>query len=177
MALDRVTEELEVFKTEDAIAEPLVSGTNGLVYLLPPDNAVKFSKYSCIRGPSTERMRRFAIKKLKKEELIARTLYENRGSAPAPNGVFMVPLNYGAHGLKSFPGYVMQYIEGITFDKIPDEVMESHSLQERVNEELECSRQLGLIPWDLVKTNFLWRESDDKVFLIDFGHWEFQDGA
>lgn len=115
------------------------------------------------------------IKLLKKENEICKIAYENGISVPKPEGIF----NIMPHEDKKLSiSFVMEYVEGPTLKEIGYNYKDSILYSEVFNlaiEEVAKAKEIGLKPSDHeCEENIIWCEKKEKVYLIDFGWWEFE---
>lgn len=163
----------------DYLAE-IGRGSEGLLHRVSKDKVAKF-RWNWRWANFFSRLD-LRDDELKSEYEVCRTLYENGVSVPRPHGVFRFRMPPGYHEDSfslpvAYPAFVMDYIEGVTpswksmsneekktfnalFEKEVDEVRKIPSLTPSDSEDIE---------------NVIWVPESNRVYLIDFGRWKFQE--
>ncbi|MBI5066248.1 hypothetical protein HZA97_08490 [Candidatus Woesearchaeota archaeon] len=107
------------------------------------------------------------------KEITKQTVLYNLGIAvPRPKGLFNVTFRESSleEGIV-VPGFVMEYIPGITLSLMQQEDVfpEANKMYE---EEIRRAKALGFYPGDEGLHNAIWNSEKRKTYLIDFADWE-----
>ena len=106
-----------------------------------------------------------AIRMLRKEYIITKHLYEKGVNVPQPLGIFNLK-NSGLQ-FKRYPSFVMEHIK-------EDSTLTGSESEKLYCEQINRAKKLGFYPYDSwsFKNTII---SDCKIYLIDFGLWQFKD--
>jgi len=158
-------------------------GSEGLVYRISNKHAAKVPRESSGRG------------NLKKESRIAEILFEEGVSVPKPEGIFKIRNLDLISSVIPAEAFVMEYIAGKTgFEFFSDSLFfkrdssgfvgtpsflkhseEYAHVKNLHDEEIKKARELGFLSFDAeFRGNFIWSPERDRVYLIDFGMWEWE---
>jgi serine/threonine protein kinase len=155
-------EKLKEFPIDERFVKSIGKGSFGEVYRLNENQVGKF-----LFCPSKE--------KLQSEYEICMFAYENSISVPKPEGVFNV---LHPKEKQIYSAFVMEYISGETFSEFYQtwkiDMTEMWDLAEKENEKL---RKINIFNGDFGAENAIWCPEKKKIYLVDFGHWKFNDIA
>lgn len=114
---------------------------------------------------------RLAKRRLMREFKIQKALYDGQISVPSPLRIE----NFEAFSDTALPGLFMQYIEGRLLEDLYGR--EKSDVFEIAMEEVEKATSLGFVPCeDCCGSENIIKSNLGRVYLIDFGSWNFLEG-
>ncbi|MBI2044499.1 hypothetical protein HYT23_00420 [Candidatus Pacearchaeota archaeon] len=140
-----------------------VDNLNGRVYRIGD------SRYCVKIRKGLNNFKEYNDRKLKHEFDVAEELYHAGVSVPKPEGVIGIR---DPETSNFYPGFVMEYVNGIDLHKISDKSLFKIIFRLK-DKEMELVKLLGFIPDDgYYLSNSIWCPEGKKVYLIDFEHWK-----
>ena len=176
MTIDDLT--IEVFEGQEYFSPKFIGeGCNAKVYAISDEFVIKIPRVSpsyvipkvddFFLGPIVE--------ELEAEFEIQRQLYEGDISVPKPEGIFACtfPIFGFIPSRRRRVGLVMERLYGVNGGVNSSlTIVERVSIYKRMGAELEKAMALGFEYGDACLHNCMYSKELDKLWLIDFSHWE-----
>jgi hypothetical protein len=116
---------------------------------------------------------RLSLRKVVNEYNIQNDAYIAEIRVPKPEGIFGIPIKKGL--INPFrrtitrPGFVMEWINGVTLDRLGKDYSEAH---DSWRQEIEKAIDLGFEPADhLYLKNAIWNPKERQTYVIDLALW------
>ncbi len=162
----------------------LGQGFDGLAYRISETLVAKFPLYAQNPEVYTLRERHKHDQKIKNDHGIATQLFREGIRVPRPIAIKKLSLQGvdDGKGIQRIQGFgrcicelfIMEYISGVTLDKLN---FESREYQEAIasrDEEIRKATQRGFSGLDLKLANCIWSPEKGGAVLIDFAKWKRQ---
>ncbi|GEM_PF-6781729 len=145
------------------------------VQRVSPGFVAKFAR-SWEDNVGTEETEAKSIQWLTREMDMLTEAHDRGVSVPKPRGLFLIPkvkrgfLNLFIRKTLPTPAILMQYIPGLTLDRLQGEnSFEAYKLRDK---EIRKAGSLGFDPIDCHEGNAIYNPLEKKVYLIDLEHWK-----